>query len=313
MSEALHVNQAAGLHNLFSQTRAHRDELPVFHQAASLNRSAPKPRTTRTIAVAGGKGGVGKTTVAVNLAMAMAMAGRDVMLLDADMGVANIDVQLGLAPTRHVGHMLEGLCTLRDLIMPAQNGLKVIPGGSGVRRLAKMGNGEHAAVIRAFDELIQPPEFLVVDTAAGVADNVAMFAAAADDVLIVVCDELASLTDAYALIKILAHDFGVRRFHIVANMVRQASDAKKLYEKLARVCGRFLNVALDYMGMVPHDEWLRQAIRRQGAVVDLWPSSRAAIGFKQLAGAVDTWGEPAYPDLGRIAFFSGQSAPAAGW
>jgi flagellar biosynthesis protein FlhG len=312
-SEALHVNQAAGLHNLFSQARAHREDLPVFHQAASLNRSALRPRTTRTIAVAGGKGGVGKTTVAVNLAMAMAMAGRDVMLLDADMGVANIDVQLGLTPARHVGHMLEGHCTLQDLIMPAQNGLKVIPGGSGVRRLAKMGNGEHAAVIRAFDDLIQPPEFLVVDTAAGVADNVAMFAAAADDVLIVVCDELASLTDAYALIKILAHDFGVRRFHIVANMVRQASDAKKLYEKLARVCGRFLNVVLDYMGMVPHDEWLRQAIRRQGAVVDLWPSSRAAIGFKQLAGAVDTWGEPLYPDLGRIAFFSGQSAPAAGW
>jgi flagellar biosynthesis protein FlhG len=313
MSEALQVNQAAGLQNLFSPAPMHREAPPVFHQAANLKITAPARRTTRTIAVAGGKGGVGKTTVAVNLAMSMAMAGRDVMLLDADMGVANIDVQLGLTPARHVGHMLEGHCTLQDLIMPAQNGLRVIPGGSGVRRLAKMGNGEHAAVIRSFDELIQPPEFLVVDTAAGVADNVAMFAAAADDVLIVVCDELASLTDAYALIKILAHDFGVRRFHIVANMVRQASDAKKLYEKLARVCGRFLDIALDYMGMVPHDEWLRQAIRRQGAVVDLWPSSRAAIGFKQLAGAVDTWGEPAYPDLGRIAFFSGQSVPAAGW
>lgn len=307
------MNQAAGLHNLFSAPHVQRDELPVFHQAASLSPIAQKRRVTRAIAVAGGKGGVGKTTVAVNLAMAMAMAGRDVMLLDADMGVANIDVQLGLTPVRHLGHLLEGQCTLQDLIMPAQHGLKVIPGGSGVRRLAKMGNGEHAAVIRAFDELILAPDFLIVDTAAGVADNVAMFASAADDVVIVICDELASLTDAYALIKILAHDFGVRRFHIVANMVRQASDAKKLFEKMARVCGRFLDVALDYMGMVPHDEWLRQAIRRQGAVVDLWPSSRAAVGFKQLAGAVDTWGEPACPNLGRIAFFSGQSMPAAGW
>ena len=312
-SEALQVNQAAGLHNLLSATRTQREEPDVFHQAASLQPVVPRSRMTRTIAVAGGKGGVGKTTVAVNLAMALAMAGRDVMLLDADMGVANVDVQLGLNPMRHVGHLLEGMCTLQDLVIPAQHGLKVIAGGSGIRRLAKMGNGEHAAVIRAFDDLIQPPEFLVVDTAAGVADNVAMFAAASDDVLIVVCDELASLTDAYALIKILAHDFGVRRFHIVANMVRQAGDAKKLYEKLARVSGRFLDVALDYMGMVPHDEWLRQAIRRQGAVVDLWPSSRAAVGFKQLAGAVDTWGKPAYSDLGRIAFFSGQSVPAAGW
>jgi flagellar biosynthesis protein FlhG len=314
MSEAMQVNQAAGLQNLFSSpTPSQREERDIYHQAASLGRVSQKRRTTRTIAVAGGKGGVGKTTVAVNLAMSMAMAGKDVMLLDADMGVANIDVHLGLSPTRHLGHLLEGNCTLQDLIITAQNGLKVVPGGSGVRRLAKMGNGEHAAVIRAFDELIQPPELLIVDTSAGVADNVAMFAAAADDVVIVVCDELASLTDAYALIKILAHDFGVRRFRVVANMVRQAGDAKKLFEKLARVCGRFLDVALDYMGMVPHDEWLRQAIRRQGAVVDLWPSSRAAVGFKQLAGAVDTWGEPAYPDLGRIAFFSGQSVPAAGW
>jgi flagellar biosynthesis protein FlhG len=307
------MNQAAGLHNLYSAAASGSAPTDAFHQAASLRPLVARTRVTRTIAVAGGKGGVGKTTVAVNLAMAMAMAGREVILLDADMGVANVDVQLGLNPQRHVGHLLEGLCTLQDLIVPAQHGLKVVPGGSGVRRLAKLGNGEHAAVIRAFDELLQPPQFLVVDTAAGVADNVAMFAAAADDVLIVVCDELASLTDAYALIKILAHDFGVRRFHIVANMVRQAGEAKKLFEKLARVCGRFLDVALDYMGMVPHDEWLRQAIRRQGAVVDLWPSSRAAMGFKQLAGAVDTWGKPACPDLGRIAFFSGQSLPAAGW
>jgi flagellar biosynthesis protein FlhG len=312
-NEALQVNQAAGLQHLFSSARTQRDEPDLFQQVARVRPIMPRQRVTRTIAVAGGKGGVGKTTVAVNLAMAMAMAGRDVMLLDADMGVANVDVQLGLNPTRHVGHLLEGLCTLQDLIMPAQHGLKVIPGGSGVRRLAKMGNGEHAAVIRAFDELIHPPEVLVVDTAAGVADNVAMFAAAADDVVIVVCDELASLTDAYALIKILAHDFGVRRFRIVANMVRQAGDAKKLFEKLARVCERFLDVALDYMGMVPHDEWLRQAIRRQGAVVDLWPSSRAAIGFKQMAGVVDTWGKPACPDFGRIAFFSGQNVPVAGW
>lgn len=308
------MNQASGLHNLFTASaQAQPEVVDAFHQAASLKNLVPNRRITRTIAVAGGKGGVGKTTIAVNLAMALCMAGRDVMLLDADMGVANVDVQLGLNPTRHVGHLLEGSCSLQDLVIPAQYGLKVVPGGSGVRRLAKLCNSEHAAVIRAFDELVLPPEFLVVDTAAGVADNVAMFAAAADDVVIVVCDELASLTDAYALIKILAHEFDVRRFRIVANMVRQAGDAKKLYEKLARVCGRFLDVALDYMGMVPHDEWLRQAIRRQGAVVDLWPSSRSAVGFKQLAGTVDTWGEPAYPDLGRIAFFSGQGMSAAGW
>ena len=314
MNGAIPVDQAWGLQNLFTAPSPVRQrDTEVLHQASSLRAMTPARRTTRTLTVAAGKGGVGKTTVAVNLAMAMSMAGHDVMLFDADMSVANVDVQLGLTPLRHVGHMLEGNCTLQDLIISGPHGLKVIPGGSGARRLAQMCNGEHAAVIRAFDDLILPPEYLVVDTAAGVSDDVMMFAAAADDVIVVVCDEPASLTDAYALIKLLSRDFGVRRFQIVANMVRHAGEARRLYEKLARVSERFLDVALSFMGMVPHDERLRQAIKRQGAVVDLWPSSRSAMGFKQLACAVDTWEEPMYPDLGRIAFFSGQSVPATGW
>ncbi|WP_425600427.1 MinD/ParA family protein, partial [Fulvimonas soli] len=275
--------------------------------------AAAARRPCRAIAVAGGKGGVGKTTVAVNLGMALAMAGHDTMLLDADMGLANVDVLLGLTPTRHLGHLLDGSATLEELVMEAPHGLKVIPAGSGARRLAQLGNGEHAAVIRAFDELARPPEFLLVDTAAGLSDNVSMFAAAADEVMLVVCDEPASLTDAYAVMKVLSRDFGVRRFRMVANMVRNAGEARSLHQKLARVCDRFLDVVLDFAGLVPHDERLRQAIRRQGAVVDLWPASRSAQAFKQLAGAADTWGEPARAGRGRIAFFGGRAAPVAGW
>ena len=190
MNGAVTVDQAWGLQNLFPTPALVRPrEVELFHQAASLGRFAPPRRRTRTLTVAAGKGGVGKTTIAVNLAMAMSMAGHEVMLLDADMSVANVDVQLGLTPPRHIGHMLEGHCTLQDLIMTGPHGLKVIPGGSGARRLAQLCNAEHAAVIRAFDDLILPPEYLVVDTAAGVSDNVAMFAAAADDVVVVVCDE----------------------------------------------------------------------------------------------------------------------------
>ncbi|MET0329805.1 MAG: MinD/ParA family protein [Dyella sp.] len=314
MSEPFPVDQAWGLHHMFpALARLREQDIEQLHQAATLSATAPVRRRSRTITVAAGKGGVGKTTVAVNLAMTMAMAGRDVMLLDADMSLANVDVLLGLTPSRHVGHLLDGSCTLHDLIMPAAHGLKVVPASSGTRRLAQLGNGEHAALIRAFDELILPPEYLIVDTAAGVSDNVAMFAAAADDVLVVVCDEPASLTDAYALIKVLSREYGVRRFRMVANMVRHAGEARQLHDKLARVSERFLDVVLDFMGMVPHDERLRQAIRRQAAVVDLWPSSRSSMGFKQLASAVDTWGEPDHSDLGRIAFFSGQAAPTTGW
>ncbi|WP_266171332.1 MinD/ParA family ATP-binding protein [Dyella subtropica] len=306
------MNQAWGLRNLFAPlnmlTGSGSD---VLGQASGLDQ---KPRRrVRTIAVAGGKGGVGKSTVAVNLSMSLAMSGREVILLDADMGLANVDVLLGLSPTRHLGHLLDGSCALEDLLMRAPHGLKVIPASSGGRRLAQLGSGEPAAVIRAFDDLPSPPEFLLVDTAAGVSDSVTMFASAADDVVLVVCDEPASLTDAYAMVKVLSREFGVRRFRVVANMVRHAGEARQLHEKLARVCDRFLDVVLDFMGMVPYDEHLRQAIRRQAAVVDAWPSSRSAQGFKQLAGVVDTWGEPDSPGRGRIAFFGGQMAPVVGW
>ncbi|WP_445144326.1 MinD/ParA family ATP-binding protein [Dyella sp. Tek66A03] len=313
MNSILAMNQAIGLESMLRALTERQAKPPASRdQAFGLARPAPG-RRCRAIAVAGGKGGVGKTTVSVNLGMALAVAGHEVILLDADMGLANVDVLLGLTPTRHIGHLLDGSCGIEDLLITGPRGLKVVPAGSGARRLAQLNNSEHAAVIRAFDDLVAPPDYLLVDTAAGLSDNVAMFAAAADDVVLVVCDEPASLTDAYAMLKVLSREFGVRRFRMVANMVRNAGEARQLHQKLARVTDRFLDVTLEFMGMVPHDERLKQAIRRQSSVVDLWPSSRSGQAFKQLAGAVDTWGEPERLGLDRIAFFSRQAAAATGW
>ena len=310
------MDQASGLKQMLSNIvgrAAPSSALAGEHQASSLLAAAPAPRRQcRAIAVAGGKGGVGKSTVAVNLGMSLSMAGHDVMLLDADMGLANVDVMLGLTPSRHIGHLLDGNCTLEELLLPAPRGLRVVPAGSGTRRLAQLNNGEHAAIIRAFDELARPPEYLLVDTAAGLSDNVTMFAAAAAEVILVVCDEPASLTDAYGLTKVLNRDFGVRRIRMVANMVRNEGDARALHQKLARVSDRFLDVVIDFSGWVPHDERLRQAIRRQCAVVDLWPSSPSALAFKKMAGAVDKWAEPDRAGLDRIAFFGGRNALADG-
>ncbi len=313
MNSILAMNQAIGLESMLRALTERQGKPPAPRDQAFGLASPATGRRCRAIAVAGGKGGVGKTTVSVNLGMALAMAGHEVILLDADMGLANVDVLLGLTPTRHIGHLLDGSCGIEDLLITGPRGLKVVPAGSGTRRLAQLTNGEHAAVIRAFDDLVMPPDYLLVDTAAGLSDNVAMFAAAADDVVLVVCDEPASLTDAYAMLKVLSRDFGVRRFRMVANMVRNAGEARQLHQKLARVTDRFLDVALEFMGMVPHDERLKQAIRRQSSVVDLWPSSRSGQAFKQLAGAVDTWSEPERLGLDRIAFFSRQAAAATGW
>ena len=311
---AFAMNQAIGLEGMLrALAERHGRQASSPDQAFGLASPRAPRKRCRAIAVAGGKGGVGKTTVSVNLGMALAMGGHDVILLDADMGLANIDVLLGLTPTRHIGHLLDGSCAIEDLLLAAPHGLKVVPAGSGTRRLAQLSNSEHAAVIRAFDDLVSPPDYLLVDTAAGVSDNVAMFAAAADDVVLVVCDEPASITDAYAMAKVLSRDFGVKRLHMVANMVRNLGEARALHQKLARVTDRFLDVMLDFMGWVPQDERLRQAIRRQNAVVDVAPGSRSAQAFKQLAGAADTWAEPDRPGLDRIAFFGGQAAPATGW
>lgn len=280
-------------------------------QADGLLAAVPSARRPcRTIAVAGGKGGVGKSTVAVNLGVALASAGHETILLDADTGLANVDVLLGLSPPQHIGHMLDGECTLESLLTPAPGGLQIVPSGSGARRLAQLDNNQLAAIIRAFDDLPQPPEYLLVDTAAGLSDSVTMFAAAAAEVILVVCDEPASLTDAYGLAKVLSRDFGVRRLRMVANMVHNEGDARLLHQKLARVSDRFLDVAMEFSGWVPHDERLRQAIKRQAAVVELWPSSPSARAFKKLAESVDKWVEPGRAGLDRISFFSGREASA---
>lgn len=260
-------------------------------------------RHPRVIAVTGGKGGVGKSCVAVNLGLALAMSGRDTLLLDADLGLANVDVLLGLSPKCNIANLLAGDCRIGELVLPAAHGLKVVPATSGTRRMVEMTRTEYAAVIRAFDDYPEPPEFLIVDTAAGISDSVSMFSTAADEVLLVTCDEPASLTDAYALVKVLAHEFGVRRFKVVANMVYNVSHGRQLFEKLERVATRFLDVSLELSGVIPHDENLRRAVRRQMGVVEAWPGSPSALAFKKLAIAADNWEET--PEAhGRIGFFA---------
>lgn len=261
------------------------------NQADGLAAGA-RPARMKAIAVASGKGGVGKTSVSVNLAMSLAMAGREVVLLDADLGLANVDVQLGLQPARNLSHLLAGDCGIGDLVLNAAHGLKVIPATSGTRRMTQLGSAEFAALIEAFDEYRDPLEVLVVDTAAGISDSVTVFSRAAHEVIVVVCDEPASVTDAYALIKLLSREFGVERFRVVANMVRNDAHGRKLYESILRVTDRFLQVVLDYSGAIPEDDYLKRAVRRQSAVVEAYPGSRSAQAFRSMARAVDRWSMP---------------------
>jgi len=264
---------------------------PANDQAAGLRLLRPA-KPVQVIAITSGKGGVGKTSVSVNLATAIAMNGKQVMLLDGDLGMANCDVMLGLQPTYNLAHVLEGKCTLEETILTGPAGLMVVPASSGKKNMAELTRAENAGLVQAFSELSRPLDVLIVDTAAGIADSVITFTQAAQEVIVVICNDPSSLTDAYALIKVLNRDHGVERVQVLANMVQNQTEAKEIYENLRRVAERFLDVTLNFIGFVPQDEWLRRAVRRQQSVVQAYPNCAAALAFMQLAKKTETWGMP---------------------
>jgi flagellar biosynthesis protein FlhG len=270
-------------------------------QAAGLRRiSASRP--VQVIAVASGKGGVGKTNISVNTSVALSAMGRNVLLMDADLGLANVDLLLGLQPRYNLSHVISGERTLEEVIVPGPAGLHIIPATSGIQRMAELSQAEHVGIIRAFSELTLPVDLLVVDTAAGISDAVISFTRAAHEVLVVVCDEPASITDAYALMKVLNREYGIVRFRILANMARSAQEGRDLFVKLARVTERFLDVTLDFVGVIPHDEYLRKAVQKQRSVVEAFPRSRAAAAFRLVAQKVSGWPQP-QAARGHLEFF----------
>src|SRR5262245_55653431 len=218
-------------------------------QAAGLKRLT-NPGPVQVIAVTGGKGGVGKTSVSVNLASALASTGKRVMLLDGDLGLANVDVFLGLSPRHTMAHVLSGQRSLEEVIVETSDGIQVVPGASGVADMANLSAAAHLSLVQAFSTLSTRVDVMIVDTAAGISHSVVQFTQAAQHVLLVVCDEPASMTDAYALIKVLSRQQEVTRFRVLANMVRAPGEGEHLFEKLQRVTGKFLDVTLEYTGEI---------------------------------------------------------------
>jgi flagellar biosynthesis protein FlhG len=270
-------------------------------QTAGL-RAAVRPDPVQVIAVTGGKGGVGKTSVSVNLAAALAAQGERVLVFDGDLGLANVDVLMGLTPRHTLEHVLDGRCTLEEAMVVTPAGFSMIPAASGVARMANLTTSEHLGLVQAFSHLTTGLDVLIVDTAAGIADSVRQFCQAAQNVLVVVRDEPASLTDAYALIKVLNRSHDVRRFRILANMSPGIGAGEQLFHKLERVTSRFLDVVLEYAGEIPEDPFVRAAIRGQRCVVSAYPSAPAARAFARLAKVASRWPAAEGP-RGNVEFF----------
>jgi flagellar biosynthesis protein FlhG len=256
----------------------------------------------QVIAVTGGKGGTGKSSVAVNLATAFAQAGRKAMLLDGDLGLANVDVLLGLTPRYTLEHVLRGERPLEEVILQTSAGVRVVPAASGVARMAALSAAEQAGLVQAFSALPGPPEVLIVDTAAGISESVLQFCQAAQQVLVVMRDEPTSLTDTYALIKVLSRNHALRHFRVVANMTRDPDQGRNVFGRLQRVTDRYLDVLLEYAGEIPEDRLLQKAVQAQRAVIELYPGCPAAQAFKRLARAAGGWPTPVNAS-GRLEFF----------
>jgi len=260
-------------------------------QASGL-RKMQDTQKIKVIAVSGGKGGVGKTNVSLNTAIALGQQGKRVLVLDADLGLANVDVMLGLRVKRNLSHVLSGECELDEIMIEGPAGIKIIPATSGSQSMVDLTPPEHAGLIRAFSEMKTEFDILIIDTAAGISDMVLSFTRAAQDVMLVVCDEPTSITDCYALMKLLSRDHGVFKFKVVANMVRTPKEGQQLFVKLTTVTDRFLDVALELVSVIPFDENIRKSVRKQQVIVEAYPNSPAAKAFKSLASKISNWPLP---------------------
>lgn len=260
-------------------------------------------RPLRVIAVTSGKGGVGKTHLTVNLGITLARQGRRVLIIDGDVGLANVDILLDEAPRRTLRHVLAGTHTIEEVLVESRHGVTVLPGTSGVAELTSLSADDRLRLLTAVDTL-DPGRFdtVLVDTAAGIGDNALFFSGAAQEVLVVATPEPTSLADAYAMIKVLARRLGVDRVGLVLNQVASETEALDIYQRLADLSARFLPVVLDLVGFVPADPHVRAAVMGQEPLVAAYPGSPASRAITRLADALMM--RPTQDALhGRLQFF----------
>lgn len=262
----------------------------------------PSDGPVQVIAVTGGKGGTGKTNIAINIAQALANEGRRTLLLDADLGMANVDVLLGLDAQHTLYDVLSGRCLLEDIILTGSDNLMVIPAASGISQLANLGLKECFGLVRAFSDLKNPIETLVVDTATGISESVASFCRAATEILVVVCNEPASQKDSAALIRMLFTEYGIVRFRILANMVDSAREGNQLFKALLGSFADNHDLQIAYAGYIPADDCLRKAVSQHQAVVNAFPRSRSAMALRNLVRRVLAWPQPDRAS-GHVEFF----------
>ncbi len=256
----------------------------------------------QVIAVTSGKGGVGKTNVVANLGCALTRLNKRVLILDADMGLANLDVILGLSPKYNLQHVLNGEKTISDVIISGPGGMKILPASSGVQELSDLSKAEKLCLLSELNSLHDKTDVLLIDTSAGISSNVMYFNMAAQEILIVVSPEPTSITDAYAMMKVLFLKHSENHFRLLVNSARNAEEAKEVFNNLSLVGQKFLNLSIDYWGYILQDDHVAKAVRQQQALIELYPHCPASKCFTDLAKKV-CGNRPNTSSRGNISFF----------
>jgi len=275
-------------------------------QAHTLRRLAATDKRhmpgVRVFSVTSGKGGVGKTSLVVNMAVLLASRGKRVLVLDADLGLANVDIVLGLAPHYNIKHVLDGECSIEDILLEGPRGIKIIPASSGIQELTDLTREQELSLVNALDYFNQEIDYMLIDTGAGISSNVMYFNSASQNIIVVVTPEPTSITDAYAMIKILRRKYGIKRLGLVINSVSSAKEGEEVALKLGTVCESFLgDVVLDMLGSIPFDGGISECIRKQQAFVDMFPEREMTRRLGKIVNKLD--GLPVKDGVGHIQFF----------
>lgn len=301
------MDQATKLRKLVSlECQRRRKQREAAHETAHAG-SRP-----RVFAVTSGKGGVGKTNVVGNVAIACQRMGKKVLVLDADLGLANLDIIYGINPQHNIGETIRGEQELSRVIVKGPEGVAVIPAASGVQELAQLTEGQKVNLLSEFDTLNKMFDLLLVDTGAGISSNVIFFNLAADERVIVVSPEPTSITDAYAVMKVLFFSHGIKDFLLLSNMVKNEEQGRMVFENLSRVVAKFMRgVSIDYAGCIPWDGLLQKGVSRREPVVCSYPESPSSRSFEALADFLMKYGAEK-PTDGNIKFFLKRLMDVAG-
>ena len=280
-----------------------KKESGKVHKLRAGNTSSPRIASPMVFAVTSGKGGVGKTNVVGNLAITYQRMDKKVLIFDADLGLANIDIIFGINPKYTIEDVIKGERELSQIIAKGPEGVAIIPASSGVQELSHLTEGHKINLLNEFDLLNKRYDILLIDTGAGISSNVLYFNLAAQERIVVVTPEPTSITDAYALIKVMFKQHGIKNFILLMNMVKNESEAVSVYKHLSRVIEKFMgSISLDYAGYIPYDNRIHESVSRRQPVTCCYPQSILSQRFQRLGEYLLNQSDGKHND-GSIKFF----------